>query len=42
MPSSGLRPAEEGLKQLSERRSKAKREYYMCQSVSMGSELFTI
>lgn len=28
--SSGLCPAEEGLKQLSECRNKAKREYYMC------------
>lgn len=43
MPTSGLCPAEEGLKQLSECRNKAKREYYnVVESASMGSELFTI
>ena len=36
VPSSGLRPAEEGLKQLSECRNKAKREYYMCQECFYG------
>lgn len=43
MPTSGLCPAEEGLKQLSKCRNKSKREYYnVVESVSMGSELFTI
>lgn len=42
VPCPGLQPATEGLKRLPEGRNKAERDIVCAQSVSMGSELFTV